>query len=123
MIIGQAAGFDFVTFFVMFAPFVLIASLTTIYFCKRLFSKELVPKGRKKVSTEAIDFLDEWSVVEDKTLFYRATGILGLVMMGFILGDKLGPPFDDLEFIAIMGAIMALFFSGIEPERVFHEIE
>ena len=123
MIVGQAAGFDFVTFFVMFAPFVLIASLTTIYFCKRFFSKELVPKGRKRVSTEAIDFLDEWSVVEDKTLFYRATGILGLVMMGFILGDKLGPPFDDLGFIAIMGAIMALFFSGIEPERVFHEIE
>jgi len=107
----------------MFAPFVLIASLTAIYFCKLVFSKELIPKGRKGVSTEVIDFLDEWSVVEDKNLFYRAAGILVLVLVCFTLGAKLGPPFDDLGFVAIMGAVLALFFSGIEPERVFHEIE
>jgi len=123
MIIGRSAGYDFVSFFLKFAPFVFVASLTSIYFFKRIFSKELILNGQKKVSSEIIEFLDEWSVVEDKRLFYRAAGILGLVMAGFMLGEKLGPPFDDLGFIAIIGAILALFLSGIEPERVFHDIE
>lgn len=123
MIIGRSAGYDFITFFLKFAPFVLIASITAIYICRRLFFKELIPEGRKGISSEAIDFLDEWSVVEDKKLFYRAAGILILVLACFTVGGKLGPPFDDLGFIAIMGAALALFLSGIEPKRVFHEIE
>ncbi|MFX0196477.1 MAG: SLC13 family permease [Candidatus Hodarchaeota archaeon] len=123
MIVGQAAGYDFVSFFLMFAPFVLVASITAIYFCRRAFSKELIPEGREMVSTDVIDFLDEWSVVEDKNLFYRAAGIFILVLACFTLGEKLGPPFENLGFVAIMGAVLALFLSGIEPERVFHEIE
>jgi len=123
MIIGRSAGYDFITFFLKFAPFVLIACITAIYICRRLFFKELIPEDRKGISAESIDFLDEWSVVEDKNLFYRAAGILILVLACFTIGGKLGPPFDDLGFIAIMGAALALFLSGIEPKRVFHEIE
>lgn len=123
MIVGRSAGYDFVTFFLIFAPFVLIASITAIYICRRVFTKELIPKERARVRKGAFTFLDEWEVVEDKMLFYRASGILILVLACFIIGGKLGPPFDDLGFIAIMGAILALFLSGIEPKRVFNEIE
>ncbi|MFQ5819376.1 MAG: SLC13 family permease [Candidatus Heimdallarchaeota archaeon] len=123
MIIGKSAGYDFITFFLRFAPFVFIASIIAIHIFRRSFSKELQPEGRKRVSAETIDFLDEWSVVEDKNLFYRAAGIFALVMALFVLGGKLGPPFDDLGFIAIMGAVLALFLSGIEPARIFNEIE
>ncbi|MFQ6123977.1 MAG: SLC13 family permease [Candidatus Heimdallarchaeota archaeon] len=123
MIVGRSAGYDFVTFFLIFAPFVLIASITAIYICRRVFTKELIPKERARVRKGAFTFLDEWEVVEDKMLFYRASGILILVLACFIIGGKLGPPFDDLGFIAIMGAILALFLSGIEPKRVFNGIE
>ncbi|MFQ5820803.1 MAG: SLC13 family permease [Candidatus Heimdallarchaeota archaeon] len=123
MIVGRSAGYDFVTFFLIFAPFVLIASITAILICRRVFIKELIPKGRTRVRKGAFAFLDEWEVVEDKNAFYRASGILILVLACFIIGGKLGPPFDDLGFIAIMGAILALFLSGIEPKRVFNEIE
>lgn len=41
MIVGRSAGYDFVSFFLKFAPFVLLGSITTIYFCKRVFAKEL----------------------------------------------------------------------------------
>jgi Na+/H+ antiporter NhaD/arsenite permease-like protein len=123
MIVGRSAGYDFVSFFIIFSPFVLLGSITTIYFCKRVFAKELLGERNKRIPTDAIQFLDEWSVVEDKNLFYRAAGILGLVLICFSIGSRIGPPFDDLGFIALMGAILALFLSGIEPERIFHEVE
>jgi Na+/H+ antiporter NhaD/arsenite permease-like protein len=122
MIIGRTAGYDYIAFFCRFAPFVLIASLTAIYLFRTVFSKELLSQDRTGVNTEAIEFLDEWSVVEDKPLFYRATGILILVLILFMIGGKIGSPFDGPGFVAIIGAVLALFLSGVDPERVFEEI-
>jgi Na+/H+ antiporter NhaD/arsenite permease-like protein len=64
--------------------------------------------------------VDPWSVIENKSLFYRAAAVFIIVVILFIFEDSINVP---IGLIAIAGAIAMLILGGQEPESIFAGID
>ena len=83
LMIGSAAGIDFNTFFAHIGFIVLCAWVGTVFFLKFLFRKELA------VKPVAPAFRDR-EAIKDPATWKTALGVLGAMVVGFILHDDLG---------------------------------
>jgi Na+/H+ antiporter NhaD/arsenite permease-like protein len=64
--------------------------------------------------------MDEKAVIKDKLLLKKSSLILGLTIIGFMLHGVLH---YESATIAITCAVGLLLISGINPEKIFHEVE
>ncbi len=114
LLVGEAANLTFVDYFIMFGPigFFMIA-ITTGYlaFIYRNSLGEIKEENLKRIM-----LFDEKSVVTDKSLFYRTTILFILIIIGFIT-------IPHLDAVSIVGAILMLVLSGVDPEHVLHKVE
>jgi Na+/H+ antiporter NhaD/arsenite permease-like protein len=70
--------------------------------------------------SKKVDSFDEWSVVSDKANFKKMVVIIAGVILLFIISDFLQ---YGLEFIALVGAVFSVLFTGVNLEKVLSELD
>lgn len=114
LMIGSAAGIDFNTFFIHMGGIVFIAWLTTIFALKLLFKDILATKPND------IKF-DQGDVITDKKTWYSALGVLGAMVVLFILHNSLH---WEAWVVAALGLTALLFVNRkMEIDEYLADIE
>jgi Na+/H+ antiporter NhaD/arsenite permease-like protein len=117
IMIGGATGLGFNDFLFNLTPIIIIIAIVTNWLFLIIYRKELVstPEAQQKIME-----LDENSYLKDPALLKKVLIILALTIIGFVAHKAVG--FESAT-IAMAGAAVLLLISGIEPEKIFHEVE
>ena len=117
ILIGSAAGIDFVTFATNLAPISLLILIAFIGLAWFLFKKDL--QGAK-IDPINIDALDTSELITNKPLLRKSLVVMGGVILGFLLHGAL-----HLEpaTIALAGATVLILWGRIDLDHVLGEIE
>ena len=117
ILIGSAAGLSFVDFIVHLMPIILIV-LAVFFAAMFLAFRRWIPAAAER--RQRVMALDESEVLEDRRLLYLSLGILGLVILGFLLHGIL-----ELEpaTVALGGATALIIVGGIHPREALLEVE
>ena len=108
IIVGTAAGISFVRFFVVSAPFVVVATIATIWMGAKVFNiTGLKTDEERKEAAELVAGFDENDGIESKSFFWFGAIMLVLFIITIATTSVL-PYIQDLE----MGFV-ALSFAGI----------
>lgn len=121
IMIGSAADLSFNEFIANMAPISLLDLAVTvgiIYFAYRGAIK-VSPAKEKEIQT-LIMGLKEEDAIKDMKLFKKSLAVIGLVMLGFFLHDRLGV---EPAVIALTGASLLLLWSGASPEHALEKVE
>lgn len=117
IMIGSQAGLNFTDFLVNDAacafPMLIVTSLTFAF----IFRKSLVADDHIK---EKIMALNEKETIKDSGLLRKALGVFILVIIGFLLHGILH---FESSTIALTGAVVLLFLSGMNSEEILMEVE
>ncbi len=119
MIIGIQAGMSFTEFLIYLTPCELALWALMIIVLYKIFKPRL---GQKK----ELPTYNPWEVVKDKRRFRRSFLVLFLLIILFLMMERLeirpgvtiGP-----EIIALGCAVVALAVSGFDPAEIFREID
>ncbi len=109
IIVGNAAGISFVDFFLKSSPFVLVATIGTVFIASKIFKiKKLETQEQRDEAAQLISGFDENDGIESKAFFWFAGAML-LLFIIFIastsvlpIAKELGMGFVALTFAAIM---------------------
>lgn len=117
IMIGSQAGLDFVEFLINDAVIAFPILFVTSFLFAFLYRKSLVtdPSLREKVMA-----LDEKSTIKDHFLLKKCLVVFTLVILGFLFHGALH---FESSTIALTGAVILLFVSGIDSELVLIEVE
>jgi Na+/H+ antiporter NhaD/arsenite permease-like protein len=117
ILIGSAAGLNFVDFVVHLGPIIFIVLAVFFAAVFLIFRRWMrpVPEHQRRVMA-----LDESEVLEDRRLVYLSLSVLGLVILGFLLHGAL-----QLEpaTVALGGATALIIVGGIHPREALLEVE
>jgi Na+/H+ antiporter NhaD/arsenite permease-like protein len=116
IIIGSAAGIDFVTFMVNMTPIVIVVLIVYVLFLPLLFRKQL-PSVEMATSVEN---LDSSGLITDPVLLRQSLIVLGLVLLGFLLHGTLHL---ETATIALSGAALLLLWSKRDPHKAVADVE
>ena len=119
IIVGKTAGISFVAFFKYAAPYVLIATVATLFMARIRFGiTGLKTQEEKDEAARMVTGFDENESVPSKRFFWSSIGIL-LMFIATLAGQSQLPwDLDKLE----MGFI-ALFFAGLALLAYKHEVD
>ncbi|MEN8241926.1 MAG: ArsB/NhaD family transporter [Chloroflexota bacterium] len=117
ILIGSAAGIDFVTFLSNMGPISLIVLLVFIGISRFLFKKDLIVHHQPETM---ISDLDSTVLITDPLLLRKSLIIMAVVTLGFLLHGAL-----HLEpaTIALTGATLLMLWSNTDPHNALREIE
>lgn len=117
ILIGSAAGLDFLTFALNMAPVALFILIVFVGLSWFLFRKELGTGG--SISTDLVA-LDASTLVTDRRLLAKGVVVLGLVVIGFMIHGAL-----HLEpaTIAMAGATVLLVWTSSDVDHTLREVE
>ncbi len=117
ILIGSAAGIDFLTFAANMGPISLIIMLAFLGLARLMFKKELTIQDQSNVD---ITELDASALITDPVLLRKSLIVLGGVTLGFILHGAL-----HLEpaTIALTGATLLMLWSKTDPHHALRDIE
>lgn len=122
LMIGTSAGIPYVHFLIVSAPLALLSAVLA-FFVIKYFYRGLLRENNSAQLMERADKVagfDEWALVKDRTLFYRAAIILGLTILGFASAQAIGV---GLDYIAFCGGVAALLFSGFSPDEAIKKVK
>lgn len=127
IIVGNTAGISFVTFFLIAAPYVVLATAMTIVFAKWKFPeiRALTDPEEQEESARTVASFDENEAIKDPTFFRIAWVGMAGVIAGFALQSNL-PILQDmgLEAVALgAAAIFLLLFAAHEVEEAVDTVE
>ncbi len=117
ILIGSAAGLDFVAFLVNLGPVVIIIyALFTLmmFFGMRRTLQE--PTEPREVALEAA----ETGAIKDRGLLVRSLIVAGLTIAGFLLHKTIGV---EAATVALLGATVLMLVAGIDPHDALRDIE
>ncbi len=117
ILIGSAAGIDFVTFAANLAPISLVILIAFIGLAWFLFKKDLQVA---KIDPLSIEALDTSKLITNGPLLRKSLVVMAGVILGFLFHGAL-----HLEpaTIALTGAIVLMLWARIDPDQVLREIE
>ena len=117
ILIGSAAGIDFVTFAANMGPISVIILLAFLGLARFLFKKELTVKDQSNVDIAA---LDASALITDPVLLRKSLIVTTGVIFGFLLHGAL-----HLEpaTIALTGATLLMLWSKTDPHHALRDIE
>ncbi len=115
IIIASRAGFSFMDFVNELTGIVLIILFVALALLVLFFRKKLVSTPEQMAQVTKID---NSQTIKDKTLMVRSLTVLALVIIGFVLHDKLH---IASYLVAMAGASFLLLFE--KPKTVFRDIE
>lgn len=117
IMIGSQAGLDFVDFLINDAVIAFPLLFVTSFIFAFLYRKQLVADPALK---EKVMELDENSTIKDHQLLKKCLAVFVLVIVGFLFHGALH---FESSTIALTGAVILLFVSGIDSELVLIEVE
>jgi len=117
IMIGSAAGIDFVTFAYHMTPEIILTMGVAIVLFKFMFRKDLkqTPENVQKLQE-----LDETKEIKDKMLLKKSAIVLGAVILMFMLHGMIGL---EVSIIALGGAAVLLVVTGKQPQVAFRHVE
>ncbi len=115
IIIGSAGGLSFMDFIKELTPAVCIILFTVVTVLALIFKKSLKADEAKM---NEISKIDNTHTITDKNLMIRSVTILLLVILGFILHDKLH---IETSVVAMLGASILLIFE--KPTDILRDVE
>ena len=117
IMIGSAAGIDFMTFAYHMTPEIILTMAVTVVLFKFIFRKDL---KQKPENIQKLQELDEKKEIKDPVLLKKSAIILGAVIIMFMLHGML-----DLEvsIIALGGAAVLLVVTGKQPYIALRHVE
>jgi Na+/H+ antiporter NhaD/arsenite permease-like protein len=117
ILIGSAAGLDFMAFLTNLGPVVILIFLVFVGFMYLHFRRSLqVPDERRSAALGAM----EEAMITDRGLLIRTLVILGLTIVGFLLHGVLHV---EVATIALLGAAALLLVSGADVHEALKDIE
>jgi Na+/H+ antiporter NhaD/arsenite permease-like protein len=117
ILIGSAAGIDFVTFAWHMAP------LSAIVLALFLVSARWLFRGQLSVDPDLRDqllSLDERDMIANPSLLRRSLAVLGLTLVGFLVHGPLG---YEPATVALTGAVVLMVVAREDPHDVLREVE
>ena len=117
ILIGSAAGIDFLTFAENMAPISLIILVVFLVLSRFLFRKDLHPGATDFRDVEA---LDTASLITDRSLLIKGLIVMAVVLLGFFLQAVLH---YEPATIALIGAIVLLIWGRNDPHHALREVE
>lgn len=117
ILVGSAAGLDFVSFVTNLAPVVILILVLYLLLAPWLFRGQL--ESRPEVRARIME-MDESESITDPRLLWLSTAVLGLTIVGFMFHGAL-----DYEpaTVALLGAAALLVLSRESPHDVLREVE
>jgi len=117
ILIGSAAGIDFVTFVANMGPISLLILLVFIGLARLMFKKELTVQDQSSVD---ITDLHASALITDPKLLLKSMIVMAGVIFGFLLHGAL-----HLEpaTIALTGATLLMLWSKTDPHYALRDIE
>lgn len=114
LMIGSAAGIDFNSFFIHMSGVVLVAWVVTIFGLKFLFRDKLSVKPEEPV-------FETGNIIKDKKTWYAAIGVLGVMVILFILHNALH---WEAWVVAALGLTALLFVNRkMDIDEYLAEVE
>ena len=117
IMIGSAAGIDFLTFAYHMTPEIILTMGVTIVLFKFMFRKDL---KQKPENVQKLQELDEKKEIKDVMLLKKSAIILGAVILMFMLHGMLGL---EVSIIALGGAAVLLVVTGKQPYIALKHVE
>jgi Na+/H+ antiporter NhaD/arsenite permease-like protein len=117
ILIGSAAGLDFVDFLFHMAPLATILLVAYLAAARWLFRGQLVVDAERRDSLLA---LDEREMITNPTLLRSSLIVLGLTLVGFVLHGALHL---QPATVALTGAIALMLIAREDPHEVLREVE
>ncbi len=114
LILAAQLKINFTDFLAISLPLTLILTVVSMAFIFRWTKKEF--SGERPMEID----VNPWSVVESRSLFFRAAAVFVVVIVLFIFEGYLNVP---IGLIAMGGAITILVVGGQEPEAIFSGID
>ncbi|MHA1755042.1 MAG: SLC13 family permease, partial [Candidatus Odinarchaeia archaeon] len=121
ILIASEFNITFIDFAIIGFPIALILMGLTIFISIKSKMKKMnleVGEVTYKVKAQ-LETFDAWSVVPNRSAFYRSAAILVFIILLFFLSSFIGL---TLGFVAITGAIIMLVLSGVDPEKSFRNV-
>ncbi len=127
IILGQVAGISFLRFFLVAAPYCLLASAATLILARRIFKiQPFRDEEKRKHAEQRVMEFDEWETVSDRRFFNAAWFVTGGVVVLFALQSYL-PVFKSehlgLQFVAFLGATVMLLLRPKAVEEALRKVE
>jgi len=127
IILGHAAGITFLRFFLVAAPYCLVASAATLLLARRVFAiRPLADAAERARARERVMEFDEWETVRDRGFFRASWFVTGGVIVLFALQSTL-PVFRSeelgLQFVAFLGATVMLVLRPKAVEEALRKVE
>lgn len=117
ILIGSAAGLDFVDFLTNLAPVTLIIYVAFVATMRLVFASALqVPDQRREAALEQT----EGATIVDRALLVRSLVVVGLTLAGFLAHSALGL---EAATIALLGATVLMLVGRLDPHEAFREVE
>ena len=117
ILIGSAAGLDFIAFLVHLAPVAAIILVVLLGLLRLFFGRQLhvEPEIRARVMG-----LEEREVITDHRLLRLSLAVIIATIGGFLLAR---PLHYEVATVALLGATVLLLLSRLDPEAVIHDVE
>jgi len=117
IMIGSAAGIDFITFAYHMTPEIILTMGVAILLFKFMFRKDL---KQKPENVQKLQELDASKEIKDKMLLKKSVIVLGAVILMFMLHGMLGL---EVSIIALGGAAVLLVITGKQPSVALRHVE
>jgi Na+/H+ antiporter NhaD/arsenite permease-like protein len=117
ILIGSAAGLDFVDFLVNLAPVTVLVFVAFVAIVRVFFRGSLeVPMERREAALEQT----EAGTITDRPLLARSLIVVGFTLLGFLLHSAIG---FEAATVAMLGATVLMLIARIDPHEAFREVE
>jgi Na+/H+ antiporter NhaD/arsenite permease-like protein len=117
ILIGSAAGLDFVDFLVNLAPVTVLVFVAFVAIVRVFFRGSLeVPTERREAALEQT----EAGTITDRPLLARSLIVVGFTLLGFLLHSAIG---FEAATVAMLGATVLMLIARIDPHEAFREVE
>ena len=125
IIVGEKAGFGFVYFFIVASPYVLIATIITIFMGAKLFKiKKIATEQEREEAALQVSGFDENDGIESKGFFNFAAVMLLLFIVTIAAASQI-PVIKDygMAFVALMFALVMLLRYKSEVDKFYKGID
>lgn len=115
VLIGSAAGIDFITFAANMTPVIVLIMLLFMPFIYVTFRRELKTKAGARSQVTSLE-----NIITDPVLLRKSLIVIGAVMLGFTLHSTL-----HLEpaTVAMIGATVLMLWAKKDPQYILQHIE
>jgi len=117
IMIGSAAGIDFITFAYHMTPEIILTMGVAIILFKFMFRKDL---KQKPENVQKLQELDASKEIKDKMLLKKSAIVLGAVILMFMFHGMVGL---EVSIIALGGAAVLLVVTGKQPHIALRHVE